>query len=100
MGYGPILGIIFLHFAEVRFAQQPAKLELPSTSGRRARGEGAAAVSRCGSRVDQPAAYHAAGVLFFPPHARFDFLLNLPEVVDYANIEELFQELVSLSRNL
>jgi len=30
---GPILGLIFLRFAEVRFAQQRAKLELPSPSG-------------------------------------------------------------------
>jgi len=72
---GPILGIIFLRFAEVRFALQRAKLEPPSPSGRGAGGEGAAAPSRRGSRVDQPEAYHAAGVLFLPPHARFDFLL-------------------------
>lgn len=32
---GPILGLIFLRFAEVRFAVQPAKLSLPSSSGRR-----------------------------------------------------------------
>lgn len=29
----PVLGLIFLRFAEVRFAAQRAKLELPSTSG-------------------------------------------------------------------
>ncbi|HEU5069862.1 MAG TPA: type I restriction-modification system subunit M N-terminal domain-containing protein [Verrucomicrobiae bacterium] len=29
---GPILGLIFLRFAEVRFAKQRAKLELPSPS--------------------------------------------------------------------
>ena len=46
---GPILGIIFLRFAEVRFAKQRAKLEPPSTSGR---GAGGAAVL---SRRDVPA---------------------------------------------
>jgi len=64
---GPILGIIFLRFAEVRFAQQRAKLEKASASSRR------------GSRVDEPAAYHAEGILYLAPNARFDFLLNLPE---------------------
>jgi type I restriction enzyme M protein len=37
---GPILGIIFLRFAEVRFAKHRATLELPSPSGRGAGGEG------------------------------------------------------------
>ncbi|MBA2524957.1 MAG: SAM-dependent DNA methyltransferase [Pyrinomonadaceae bacterium] len=68
---GPILGIIFLRFAEVRFAKQRATLEKASASSRR------------GSRVDEPAAYHAAdNVLYLAPIARFDFLLNLPEAAD------------------
>lgn len=48
---GPILGIIFLRFAEVRFALQRTKLEKASASARR------------GSRVDEPAGYHAEGSL-------------------------------------
>jgi len=86
---GPILGIIFLRFAEDRFAVQRAKLAAPSPAASRhplpvgeGRGEGAAAVSRRGSRIDQPEAYHAAGVLFLPPHARYDYLLTLPEAKD------------------
>jgi type I restriction enzyme M protein len=67
---GPILGLIFLRFAEVRFAIQRAKLEGASTSSRR------------GSRVDEPAAYHAEGILYLAPEARFDYLLTLPEVAD------------------
>ena len=67
---GPILGLIFLRFAEVRFAIQRAKLE------------GAGASSRRGSRVDEPAAYHAEGILYLAPEARFDYLLTLPEVAD------------------
>src|SRR4029077_3241011 len=43
----PVLGLIFLSFAEVRFAAQRAKLEKAEASSRR------------GSRVDDPAAYHA-----------------------------------------
>jgi type I restriction enzyme M protein len=67
---GPILGIIFLRFAEVRFAAHRARLEKSSASSRR------------GSRVDEPAAYHAEGILYLAPNARFDFLLNLPEAKD------------------
>ena len=67
---GPILGLIFLRFADVRFAAQRAKLEKAGASSRR------------GSRVDEPAAYHAENVLYQSPEARFDFLLNLPEAAD------------------
>jgi type I restriction-modification system DNA methylase subunit len=67
---GPILGLIFLRFAEVRFARQLAKLEKAGASSRR------------GSRVDEPAAYHAESILFLTPHARFDHLLALPEAAD------------------
>jgi type I restriction enzyme M protein len=63
----PVLGLIFLRFAEVRFAAQRAKLEKASSSARR------------GSRVDEPAAYHAEGILYLPAEARFDYLLSLPE---------------------
>jgi type I restriction enzyme M protein len=63
----PVLGLIFLRFAEVRFAAQRAKLEKASSSARR------------GSRVDEPAAYHAEGILYLPAEARFDYLLNRPE---------------------
>jgi type I restriction enzyme M protein len=67
---GPILGLIFLRFADVRFATQRAKLEKAGASSRR------------GSRVDQPASYHAENVLYQSPEARFDYLLNLPEASD------------------
>lgn len=66
----PVLGLIFLRFAEVRFAAQRTKLETASASSRR------------GSRVDEPAAYHAEGVLFLSPEARFDYLVSLPEGAD------------------
>jgi len=63
----PVLGLIFLRFAEVRFAAQRAKLEKSAMSSRR------------GSRLDEPAAYHAEGILYLPAEARFDYLLNRPE---------------------
>jgi type I restriction enzyme M protein len=67
---GPILGLIFLRFAEVRFAAQRSTLASTSASSRR------------GSRIDEPAAYHAEGILYLGPEARFDYLLTLPEAAD------------------
>jgi type I restriction enzyme M protein len=64
---GPILGLIFLRFAEIRFATQRKKLEKAVASSRR------------GSRVDEPAAYHADNVLYLSPESRFDYLLTQPE---------------------
>jgi len=63
----PVLGLIFLLFADVRFAARRAELESAKSSSRR------------GSRVDDPAAYHAEGVLYLSPEARFGYLLNRPE---------------------
>src|SRR3974377_396747 len=60
----PVLGLIFLRFAEVRFAGQRAKLEKAGASSRR------------GNRVNDPTAYHAEGILYLPAEARFDYLLK------------------------
>jgi type I restriction enzyme M protein len=65
----PVLGLIFLRFADARFGAQRAKLEAASSG----------ASSRRGSRVDEPDAYHAEGILYLPTEARFDYLLSLPE---------------------
>jgi type I restriction enzyme M protein len=64
----PVLGLIFLRFAEARFAKRRAQLEKAGTSARRG-----------ASRIDEPKAYHAEGVLFLTPNARFEHLLQLPE---------------------
>ena len=66
----PVLGLIFLRFAEVRFAKQRTILEKAGASSRR------------GSRVEEPAAYHAEGILYLAPNARFELLLSLPEATD------------------
>src|SRR3954452_2960288 len=66
----PVLGLIFLRFADIRFASHRAKLEKTGSSSRR------------GSRIDEPAAYHAENILYLPTEARFDYLLNLPEAKD------------------
>src|ERR1035437_4626996 len=69
----PVLGLIFLRFAEVRFTAQRAALEKAGTS------VGNGHSPRRGSRLDEPAAYHAEGILYLPTEARFDYLLNRPE---------------------
>ena len=66
----PVLGLIFLRFAEVRFLMQRAVLEKQAAGRRR------------GSRVDDPTAYQAEGILYLTPLARFDHILRLPEGSD------------------
>lgn len=64
----PVLGLIFLRFAEARFVKRRGELEKAGATGRRA-----------APRVDDPAAYHAEGVVYLTPSARYDHLLRLPE---------------------
>lgn len=66
---GPVLGLIFLRFADVRFAHAKAVIEqqTPNPSHRRTVG-----------KVD----YEAAGVLYLPNDARFDKILASPEGTD------------------
>lgn len=86
---GPILGLIFLKFAEVRFIAQHAKLEKASASSRR------------GSRVDDPTAYNAEGILYLPPQARFDYLLNRPEGENIgAKVNAAMREIEKLNSQL
>jgi len=62
----PVLGLIFLKFADDRFDE--ARVELEGTgSGRRKIG---------------PTDFHAKKVLYLPPEAKFDALLALPEAAD------------------
>ena len=85
----PVLGLIFLLFAEVRFAAQRARLEQVITSSRR------------GSRLDEPAAYHAEGILYLPAEARFDYLLNLPEAVNIgAKLNDAMREIEKHNQQL
>lgn len=66
----PILGLIFLRFAEVRFLQKKAELDHKQAS------------SRISSNIDPRLEYTAAGVLFLPEHSQFQYLLALPEGED------------------
>jgi type I restriction enzyme M protein len=78
----PVLGLIFLRFAETRFAKRRDELENPPSPAKAGEGRGEGSLRgarRTTSRIDEPAAYHAEGVVYLTPNARFDQLLNLPE---------------------
>ena len=62
----PVLGLIFLRYADLRFAAVHEELE----------GKGS------GRRKIGPADYHARGVLHLPDKAQFEHLVGLPEGAD------------------
>jgi len=62
----PVLGLIFLKYADYRFTKQN-KILPGKSSGRRKIG-----------KID----YQAAGVMYLPDEARFSYILNLPEGAD------------------
>lgn len=62
----PVLGLIFLRYADYRFTKQEKLLSEKSTSRRKV------------SKTD----YQAVGVMYLPDEARFSFLINLPEGAD------------------
>ena len=93
---GPLLGLIFLRFAEVRFSAHRSELEKASTSARR------------GSRVDEPAAYHAEGILYLAPAARFNFsgtllkellkkVSEIPATVDFDAFGRIYEYFLATS---
>lgn len=91
----PVLGLIFLRFAEVRFALQRAKLEKAAANN------GKGNLPRRGSRLDDPAAYHASGILYLVPNARFDFLLGLPEAENIgAKVNEAMRDIEKHNQQL
>ena len=69
----PVLGLIFLRYADHKFAQVEGEIrETASVSRRRIR------------TTDQRAEYQARGIFYLPEEARFQHLLNLPESEDIA----------------
>lgn len=62
----PVLGLIYLRYADLRFAPVHDELAAKAT----------------GRRSITPADYHAKGVLFVPEEARFAHLLGLAEGAD------------------
>ncbi|MFN7227994.1 MAG: N-6 DNA methylase, partial [Synechococcaceae cyanobacterium] len=66
----PILGLIFLRFADARFMPRWNELKAAGGSERR------------GSREEDPNAYQSEGLLYLPPGSRYQELLELPEGAD------------------
>ena len=63
----PILGLIFLRFADARFQVVRKELETQESSSRKI------------LDVNDMRRYHAEGVVYLPPEARYETLLTLPE---------------------
>jgi type I restriction enzyme M protein len=62
----PVLGLIFLKYADYRFTKQEKILSVKPSSRRKI------------EKID----YQAAGVMYLPDESRFSYLLNLPEGSD------------------
>ena len=60
---GPVLGLLFLRYAESRFAQAEQGLTKKSK----------------GRMTPEPSDYHARGVIYLPKQARFSHLVAMPE---------------------
>lgn len=77
----PVLGLIFLRYADFKFAI--AEKEFESFKGN-------VSARRQIGKYD----YQARGVLYLPPEARYDRLLNLPEGADVrVSIEQCLERL-------
>lgn len=68
----PVLGLIFLRFADYRFEKAKPEVEKLALSSRR-------------SSTDAKVYYQARGVLYVPEKASFKYLLNLPEGTSIGN---------------
>ena len=62
----PVLGLIFLKYADYKFKQVQQELNSETPSGARI-------------RIDERTQFQAQGAFYLPDVARFDYLLNLPE---------------------
>ena len=67
----PVLGLIFLRYADYRFTKAEQEFKRRDASAKRPRRRGV-------SRAD----YQAKGVMYLPDIARFSYLVNLPESED------------------
>jgi type I restriction enzyme M protein len=85
---GPLLGLIFLRFADARFSERRAQLEAEATPRR-------------GSRAEDPTAYHAENILYLSPAARFETLLRYPEGANIgAHVNEAMRQIERFNSQL
>ena len=69
----PVLGLIFLRYADHKFMQADQEIREMASAGRKRT-----------RTTNQSAAYQARGVFYLPENARFQYLLDLPESEDVA----------------
>ena len=62
----PVLGLIFLRYADHKFTQTEQEIISETSTSRR-------------RRTDPRTQYQARGVFYLPENARFQYLLSLPE---------------------
>ena len=81
----PVLGLIFLRYADMKFSQAEQRLK-QTGSGRREIG---------------PADYKAQGVMYLPEAARFSVLHGLPESADFGQaINDAMQAIMDSNEDL
>lgn len=77
--YGsPVLGLIFLRFADARFEAARGRIEAKGSA----------------RRTIGPSDYHSEGLIYLPPQARFGALLDLPEGSDLGSVVNQAMRLV------
>ncbi len=78
----PVLGLIFLRYADLKFEAAKVKIEKK--------------VGASGRRQIKAETYQAEGVLFLPETARYDYLLNLPESANVGDAVNKGMEVIEL----
>jgi type I restriction enzyme M protein len=86
----PVLGLIFLKFADVKFtvAQKEIEAETKTSTSKR-------------QRPITPEDYQSRAVLFVPEHARFSYLIALPEGTDMGKaVNDAMKEIEASNKDL
>ena len=93
----PVLGLIFLKFAGVKFSK--TQKEIAEERKSKTKNYGGASVAR--ERPVSSADYHAQGTLFVPEKARFSYLRELPEGTDMGKaVNDAMKEIESENKEL
>ncbi len=86
----PVLGLIFLKFADVKFTLAQKEIE-----------EGVKASASKRQRPVTPEDYQSRGVLYIPEHARFSYLISLPEGTDMGKVaNDAMKEIEAFNKDL
>jgi type I restriction enzyme M protein len=93
----PVLGLIFLKFAGVKFNQ--IEKEIAEERKPKSKNYGGASVGR--ERPVSSSDYHARGSLYVPEKARFSYLIELPEGTDMGKaVNDAMKEIEAENKDL